>query len=66
MTDQPNPTPGSRLDRIEADLDVLLESVALTDEHVRTLVRLHAESREDIARLYAAWPAHLRHNHGDH
>lgn len=57
-----------RLDRIEAALEALASevaeltaSVAATDEQVRTLVRLHADSRADIDRLYAAWPEHLRH-----
>jgi hypothetical protein len=59
---------GDRLDRIEAalaalassqqalheDVSGLTEQVAITDEQVRQMVRLHVESRQDIDRLYTA------------
>ena len=58
----------SRLDRIEAaleqltiDLAALAAQVSVTDEVARRGWEAHLESRADIARLYEAWPEHLRH-----
>jgi hypothetical protein len=52
------------LDSLREGVRELTASVAITDEQVRRIWELHADTREDIHHLYAAWPAHLRENHG--
>lgn len=64
-----------RLDRLEAVVGRLVDTVArFHDEFVeiarelrdlaRTNAADHAEYRQDVDRLYRAWPDHLRDSHG--
>jgi len=54
-----------RLDRIEASLERLADAQAVTEARMAVFITAMIETRQDINRLYAAWPEHLRSNHGE-
>jgi hypothetical protein len=49
------------LDGLRAVVQDLAEGMKVTDETARRMWELQTRATEDIARLYEAWPEHLRH-----
>ena len=61
-------TGDDRLDRLEAMIETLVTTTTSIHNDFLALARTnaaeHAEYRQDIDRLYRAWPEHLRDSHG--